>query len=353
MLHQKTNPRSRGERNENNDVPSEIIMSVPEINIAGFLSGNAFATRGIYDQVNAALREVGFFTVVGHGVDTETTSALSKTAKAFFDLPLPDKQRFVNQRNSISRGYVGVGQENLGRTHNGAALVDLKEQLAFGRFDVPDTAYYRQPFAATAFEANILPDVPPGFSAGIRHYYRCMESLTKSLLQIFAGALNVAPDFFVEFFDKHTSVMRIINYPDQSGMAVSSNQTRSGAHTDYGALTILLAEKALGGLQVKLRNGGWVDVDPAPGAFIINIGDLMAMWTNDLWVSNLHRVSNPIANPGQSTRRLSVAYFAHANYDALIRCIPTCMSKDNHAKHPPVLAGEHRAAKVRMSQQVA
>jgi isopenicillin N synthase-like dioxygenase len=328
-------------------------MSIPEINIAGYLSGDEIATRRIYDQVNEALREVGFFTIVGHGVDEKTTSSLSKMAKAFFDLPLPEKQRFVSQRNSISRGYVGVGRENLGRTHNGAALVDIKEQLAFGRFDVPDTAYYRQPFAATAFEPNVLPDQPREFAAGIRQYYGCMENLTGSLLQIFAGALSLEQNFFVEFFDKHTSVMRVINYPDQSGTSVNSGQTRSGAHTDYGALTILLAEKALGGLQVKLRNGGWVDVQPAPNSFIINIGDLMAMWTNDHWVSNLHRVSNPPADPGQSTRRLSVAYFAHANYDALIRCIPTCLSETNGAKHPPVLAGEHRAAKVRMSQQVA
>src|SRR3974390_566150 len=82
-------------------------------------------------------------------------------------------------------------------------------------------------------------------------------------------------------------------------------QARSGAHTDYGALTILLAEKAPGGLQVKLRNGGWVDVEPRPNSFIINIGDLMAMWTNDHWVSNLHRVVNPPADTAQSTRRLS------------------------------------------------
>ena len=131
-----------------------------------------------------------------------------------------------------------------------------------------------------------------------------------------------------------------------------NKSNRSIYDTDYGALIILLAEKALGGLQVKLRSGSWVDVEPAPNSFIINIGDLMVMWTNDHWVLNLHRVSNPPTNPGRSTRRLSIAYFAHANYDALIRCIPTCMS-DIGAKHPPVLAGEHRAAKGSMSQRVA
>jgi isopenicillin N synthase-like dioxygenase len=327
-------------------------MGIPEIDVSGFIAKDRIATERVYDEVNEALRDIGFFTIVGHGVDEGELSAFSKTAKAFFDLPLADKERFRNLRNSISRGYVGIGEENLGRTSVGGAMVDVKEQLAFGRFDVPDTAYYRQPFGTTAFEPNVVPDVPPGFGDLVKRYYRSMESLTISLLRIFAGALNVESDFFVEFFNHHTSVMRIINYPDQAGIAVGAAQTRSGAHTDYGALTILLAEKARGGLQAKLRNGGWVDVEPRPNSFIINIGDLMAMWTNDHWVSNLHRVVNPPVDAA-SARRLSIAYFAHANYDALIRCIPTCISSDGIAQHPPILAGEHRAAKVRMSQQAS
>jgi isopenicillin N synthase-like dioxygenase len=327
-------------------------MTVPEIDISGFIRGDAVAANRVYNQVNDALREIGFFTIIGHGIDERELSAFSQTAKAFFDLPFADKQCFRNPRNSISRGYVGIGQENLGRTSVGGALIDVKEQLAFGRFDVPDTAYYRQTFGTTAFEPNIVPDVPPGFGDLVKRYYRSMESLTINLLRVFAGALNVDADFFVEFFNHHTSVMRIINYPDQAGMTVGAGQTRSGAHTDYGALTILLAEKAPGGLQVKLRNGGWVDVEPRPNSFIVNIGDLMAMWTNDHWVSNLHRVVNPPADAAQSARRLSIAYFAHANYDALIRCIPTCISSAGIPQHPPILAGEHRAAKVRMSQQV-
>jgi len=327
-------------------------MSIPEIDIAGFLASDTSSSQRVFDQVNEALRDVGFFTVVGHGIDPRIISSLAGSAKSFFDMPPAEKHRFKNPRGSISRGYVGLGQENLGRTHNGAALVDLKEQLAFGRFDVPDNAYYRQSFSAIAFEPNIVPDTPPGFGETVRAYYRSMEALSSNLLQIFANALRVERNYFTEFFDKHTSVMRVINYPDQSAMTVDAGQTRSGAHTDYGALTILLAERALGGLQVKLRNGGWVDVEPCPNSFIINIGDLMAMWTNDRWVSNLHRVTNPPPSAGQSTRRLSIAYFAHANYDALIRCIPTCVSAAGDAKYPAVLAGEHRAAKVRMSQQV-
>lgn len=328
-------------------------MSVPEINIAGFIAEDEVASRRVVNQVNEALREIGFFTIVGHGIAEAELAALSTSAKAFFDLPPAEKQRFKNPRGSISRGYVGIGQENLGRTLGGTSLVDVKEQLAFGRFGVPETPYYQQLFAETAFEPNIVPDTPPGLAGMIRRYYGSMETLALHLLRIFAGALNVDRRFFVEFFDHHTSVMRIINYPDQAGLGVDAGQTRSGAHTDYGALTILLAEQAPGGLQVKLRNGGWVDVRPKPNSFIINIGDLMAMWTNDHWVSNLHRVVNPPSDGHLPARRLSIAYFAHANYDALIKCIPTCITPAASARHPPVLAGEHRAAKVRLSQQGA
>jgi isopenicillin N synthase-like dioxygenase len=108
-------------------------MSIPEIDISGFIKGDAVAAGRIYDQINDALREIGFFTIVGHGVDERELSAFSTIAKAFFDMPLAEKQRFRNPRNSISRGYVGIGQENLGRTSVGGALVDVKEQLAFGR----------------------------------------------------------------------------------------------------------------------------------------------------------------------------------------------------------------------------
>src|SRR5690349_1818633 len=105
-------------------------MGIPDINIAGFLDGDIAASQRIFGEVNEALREIGFFTITGHGVPMETVTGLQANAKAFFDGPLNDKLRFKNPRGSISRGYVGLGQENLGRTLNGGAQVDVKEQLA-------------------------------------------------------------------------------------------------------------------------------------------------------------------------------------------------------------------------------
>ncbi len=96
-------------------------------------------------------------------------------------------------------------------------------------------------------------------------------------------------------------------------------------------------------MQVHTRNGVWVDAIPPANAFVINIGDLMMMWTNDRWLSNVHRVVNPPASAGQAAARLSVAYFVHPNRDAVIECIPTCQRDGEDARHPPVLAGDHRS----------
>jgi isopenicillin N synthase-like dioxygenase len=91
-------------------------------------------------------------------------------------------------------------------------------------------------------------------------------------------------------------------------------------------------------------DGLWVDVPYVPGGFIINIGDMMQRWTNDQWLSNMHRVVNPPVEPFVPKPRQSIAFFLHPNHDALIECIPTCMD-GAEAKHPPILAGQYMKEK--------
>ena len=96
-----------------------------------------------------------------------------------------------------------------------------------------------------------------------------------------------------------------------------------------------------GGLQVRTRDGRWIDVPTSPTTFVVNIGDLLMRWTNDRWLSNLHRVVNPPLGDGPSSPRLSIAFFNHPNYDALIECLPS----QGPPRHPPVLSGEYRDLK--------
>lgn len=134
-------------------------------------------------------------------------------------------------------------------------------------------------------------------------YYKSLEELAAKLLRLFALALELPENWFDGKITRHRSAMRVLNYPELQSMP-PPGQIRAGEHTDYGSLTILLQD-LVGGLQVRDRQGNWVDVKPTPGSYVINLGDLMQRWTNDEWVSTLHRV---IA-PQSMARRQSIAFF--------------------------------------------
>lgn len=141
------------------------------------------------------------------------------------------------------------------------------------------------------------------------------------------------------------SILRAIDYPAQDS-APSPGQLRCGAHTDFGSHTLLMVDDAPGGLQVRDLSGRWVDVSPPPGSFVVNIGDLLMTWTNDRWLSNLHRVVNPPAGAAGAARRQSVAFFVQPNYDAVIECIESCRAPGEAARHEPVVAWRYRHAKL-------
>ena len=123
-------------------------------------------------------------------------------------------------------------------------------------------------------------------------------------------------------------------------------QLRAGAHTDYGSLTIVAPTPAAGRLQVKTCNGVWAEIEPGPGEFVVNIGDLMAQWTNNRWVSTLHRVGNPAPAEACNSRRLSLVFFHQPNDDAMIECIPTCLASGATPSFAPVTSGEHLRMKI-------
>jgi isopenicillin N synthase-like dioxygenase len=121
---------------------------------------------------------------------------------------------------------------------------------------------------------------------------------------------------------------------------------RNDAHTDFGTVTVLYQDDAPGGLQVQHRDGRWLDVPPVPGSFVVNLGRLMTLWTNDRWASTVHRVVNP--PPDQShLDRISIAFFHQPNPDAAIACIPTCADADNPPRHAPVRSGNYFLSKSR------
>ena len=313
------------------------LLDVPVIDIAPFLRGAPADKTRVAEQVGRACRDIGFLVIQGHGVDPVLSERMRAVSRAFFDLPLAEKARVARPAKDVARGYIALDEESLARSRDpGAYGSDLNESLMIGPVDRPPAAYADALAAGRHFAPNLWPERPAELRETWTAYYRTMGSLAASLMRIFALALGLPEAFFDTKIDKHISRLRVRNYPALR-VAPAPGQIRAGAHSDYGSLTILATEDKPGGLQVCNAAGEWVDVPIVDDCLIVNIGDLLARWTNDTWVSTLHRVVNPPAGAGAESRRQSLVFFHNPNYDAVIESLVP----DAPAKYPRTTSGEH------------
>ena len=282
--------------------------------------------------------ETGFFLVSGHGIASSLLAEMSDVSRRFFDLPLEAK-RAVAAQPGADRGYRGLGAGRLAKSAGQATAPDLRENYFVGPTErpagKPPTGF---------FTPNVWPAALPEMEGVFTAYYAEMRRLADRLLALSALALDLPEGHFRPYNDAPISQLTIVNYPEQME-APEETQLRASAHTDFGALTLLLAEDKPGGLQVRQRNGEWLDVaPPAKDTYIVNIGDLMARWTNDRWASTVHRVVNPPREAAVISRRQSIVFFHHPNEDAAIECLPTCIGSE--ALYPPTTPGRHLREKL-------
>ena len=311
------------------------LLNVPVIDIAPFRTGGAADRQAVAAAVDRACKDIGFLVISGHGVDPGLIERTRATARAFFDLPLAEKQCVARPAPGVTRGYIGLHDESLARSRDPqAAGSDLNESLMIGPVDPPPAQVAAA--GGSHFAPNRWPERPMELRAVWTDYYRAMGELAATVMRIFATALDKPQTFFDDKIDHHISRLRVRNYPAQTTLP-APGQIRAGAHSDYGSLTLLATEDKPGGLQVCNAEGEWVDVPILPGTFIVNIGDLMARWSNDRWVSTLHRVVNPPADAGAAARRLSLVFFHNPNHDAEI----TSLVDGEPAKYAPTTSGEH------------
>jgi isopenicillin N synthase-like dioxygenase len=249
--------------------------------------------------VGAACEALGFLTVVGHGVDEELVARVDALSRGFFDLPEDEKRRYAG--GELRPGlpiYRPLRSERLGATGGGAAAADLKESLDWGP-TLPGVAW------------------PPALEETYRAYLAAMHALARRLRGLFAVALGRDESWFEERFDDVSSSLRVINYPDV-GAPPAEGQLRAGAHRDYGFLTILRSDDAPGGLEVLTPDGRWLEVRPPRGAFVVNLGDMLAEWTAGRWPSTLHRVALPPPDRAHGNRRQSLVFFHNPRAGAFI-----------------------------------
>jgi len=321
-------------------MPDELVSDelVPVIDISGWTTGDPDERRRIVEAVDAACRRVGFLQIIGHGVPQPIIDAMVAAADAFFALPEPTKMVTTSPLAEINRGYAALGSESLTYSLGVDTPPDLFEAFNIGPEHVDETN--------PAMDPNIWPEDLPEMAAAWTPYFEEVASLVRRLTAIFAVALGLDEAFFEAKTDHSTDTLRVIRYERQPGSPDPlPGQARMGAHTDYGIVTALLADP-VPGLEIVGPDGQWHSVVPVEGAYLVNLGDLLAQWTNDRWRSTLHRVVPPPVGESSPALRRAAAFFHDGNYDALVEVLPTCCSSDNPPKYPPVLAGEHLMAKL-------
>jgi isopenicillin N synthase-like dioxygenase len=276
-------------------------------------------------EIGRACRDIGFFYVVGHGVPRELMDEVFAQSRRFFALPAAEKQAIAIETVGGNRGYSGLLHEALDPSKG----ADMKEAFNVGLDLASDDP---ELLAGMPFRSlNAWPNLP-GFREALLAYYDACAVLGQRIHRAFAGDLGVATDFFDDKFDRPMATLRLLHYPATAG---GPEEIGAGTHTDYGNLT-LLATDDVGGLEVRTRAGTWIAAPPIAGAYVVNIGDCLMRWTNDVYVSTPHRVVNRSAR-----ERYSIAFFFDPNPDAEVAAIPSCVGPGETARYAPIRAAEY------------
>ena len=321
------------------------LMNVPVIDLTPYREGGPEGKAKVAAEVGQACRDIGFLVVSGHGISEDLVRATYDTAKAFFALPLAEKAKSDRPAVDQVRGYSAVGGEGLSYSLDEPAPPDLKESLSIGPTNVPpNDPYYTCAEAGPHFAANVWPEKPAELKGLLTDYFSAVDGLATDLMRLFALSLGLDEHYFDATIDKNISMLRLMQYPRQTSEPLPG-QLRAGAHSDYGSMTILRKEAGDTGLEVKNQAGEWIPVPVIEGTFIVNIGDLMQQWTNDMWTSTMHRVVNPKLSSEDNRDRISIIFFHQPNYDAQVECLSTCLAPGEKAKYAPVSSGDHLLSK--------
>jgi isopenicillin N synthase-like dioxygenase len=275
------------------------------------------------DALYAACRDWGAFQLVGHGIADELMRGLCAEMRRFFALPSRDKES-VRRGPDNSRGY-----NDSELTKNAR---DWKEVFDFGFVahpELPDD----HPANRTEDGANLWPEMLPDFEPTLKEYFEACTALSGKLLEGICAGLGLAPQILHRHFEGvHTSFLRLNHYapcpdptPPDSPTLPAIGQLGVGHHTDAGAFTFV-CQDGIDGLQIE-RAGHWHTVEALPGALVVNLADMLQVWSNDRLRSPLHRV---IASA--EGERFSAPFFFNPAYDTL--CAP--LAGLTHAEQPPL-----------------
>lgn len=302
------------------------FTEIPVIDISGLFSSDPDAVRQVALDIGDACRNVGFFYVRNHSVPAVLIEPLLEQTQRFFSLSIEEKMKYDITGLQRHRGFVPFG----GLT----AAVDGKPDVHEGfelsvELPADDPGYLA---GNIMYGPNVWPEAFPEFRRDVYAYFEAARNLGDTLARAFALALGQPEDCFRDWMCKPITQLRLLYYPPQEGR-IEPDQIGVGTHCDYEMFTILLQDDA-GGLQVMNTAGEWIAAPPIADTFVINIGDMLMRWSNGEFRSTPHRVINT-----SGRERYSFPMFVAANYDTIVKCLDSCVSRERPARYPPIQQG--------------
>ena len=281
---------------------------------------------------NNAFMTLGFAVIIGHNVPLENITTMQSDARKFFEQTSTVKMKICLNSGYGNGGYVPIGIESVARSRETP------------NYEPPDFVESIE-FLEGAQGNDIVPKSPDSLQNTVQNYWKQMQNLLAISMEISALSLGLPRDYFAPYHTKPECSLRLAYYPAQDKVKPEPNQIRYGAHTDYTGFTFLRPDVEVGGLEIiDPKTSSWIPVNPKGNVFIVNAGDLLQQWTNDHWISNLHRVVNPPEDISHKAR-LSIVYFTGPNNDAVISPLDKFCTTDKPAKYKPVVSGQYLKAK--------
>ncbi|RVX66122.1 hypothetical protein B0A52_10056 [Exophiala mesophila] len=305
-----------------------IAQAPPILDFSAFYGDDEVAKAKLVEEVRKCCLHNGFFQITGHRVPAELQQDLLKCVKEFFALPQEEKEKVLKDKNTWNRGYEKFGSQIL----EAGTSPDLKEGYYIGEEISKDHPYFVQKKLNSGpnFWPEGLPNVESFRETSMR-YYREMHALARDVLVVLAQTLDLDPEYFKGFTTDAVATLRLLHYPPQSPDSDEKISRGIGAHTDFGSVTLLMQDE-VDGLQVyEKTTNEWLDVEPIKGAYVVNLGNMFMRWSNDKYISNLHRVINK-----SGKERYSIPFFYSGNPDYVIECLPNCRKEGEPAKYPPI-----------------
>jgi isopenicillin N synthase-like dioxygenase len=292
---------------------------VPRLSLKQYTAGSDTERKEFSSLLAVGLKEYGFIVLYDHPISEQLLQTSYQQVETLFSLKSSVKNKYSAKGNGGQRGYTAFGVEHA----KDAEAVDLKEFWHVGQELSTNHKYH------SVYSPNLWPEEMPEFKGNFLKLYQALENTGNIMLEALCFDLGLKNNYFSEMTDAGNSILRLLHYPPIPDGA-DPRSIRAAAHEDINLITLLVSASA-SGLQLKDRDGKWLDVESEKGDIIVDSGDMLARATNEVYPATTHRVVNP---EDASTSRYSMPFFMHPHSEAVLSCIESC--RGDGAKYPDI-----------------